>query len=112
MLQVVYLPNEILEIEQFRVVNKIEELFDIMQYNKIELLSVPLCEDSLDIIDFITSNDIKIKTVHIQQHNDLAMRLRLFFELAKKYSELGVKSDIILKHEYLDGILRKNNKKD
>lgn len=112
MLQVVYLPNENISIEKFIVITNLEELLDFIKFNKISLLSIPANIDALDIIDTIVENEIRIKTIHIQQSNDLLTRLKIFFEIAKTYSENEIKKDVILKHEYLDGIIEKNKKKD
>ncbi len=112
MLQVVYLPNMNISIEKFIVITNLEELLDFIKFNKISLLSIPANIDALDIIDVIVENNIRIKTIHIQQSNDLLTRLKIFFEIAKRYSENEIKKDVILKHEYLDGIIEKNKKKD
>lgn len=112
MLQVVYLPNNDIMIEKFIVITNLEELLDFIKFNKISLLSIPANVDALDIVDTIVENNISIKTIHIQQSNDLITRLKIFFEIAKQYSENEIKKDVILKHEYLDGIIEKNKKKD
>lgn len=112
MLQVVYLPQSNLTIEKFIVINNLEELLDFIKFNKIETLSIPANEDALDILDCIVINKLDIKTIHLQQNKDLLLRLKLFFMMAKAYSENGIKRNIILKHEYLDSIIEKNNKKD
>ena len=112
MLQVVYLPNNDITIEKFIVITNLEELLDFIKFNKISLLSIPATVDALDIVDTIVENNISIKTIHIQQSNDLLTRLKIFFEIVKQYSENEIKKDVILKHEYLDGIIEKNKKKD
>ena len=112
MLQVVYLPNCDITIERFVVINNLEKLLDFIKYNSIDLLSIPANEDALDILDCIVMNKLNIKTIHIQQSNNLILRLKIFFAMAKAYSENNIKKDITLKHEYLDGILEKNKKKD
>lgn len=112
MLQVVYYPKGEITIEKFIVISNLEELLDFIKFNKISLLSIPANEEALDILDCIISNDISIKTIHLQQSNDLVARLKIFFIIAKAYSEHEIKKDVILKHEYLDSILEKNNKKD
>ncbi len=112
MLQVVYLPQSNLTIEKFIVINNLEELLDFIKFNKIKILSIPANEDALDILDCILNNKINIQTIHIQQSSDLLNRLKIFFSIAKAYSENEIKKDVILKHEYLDSIIEKNNKKD
>ena len=112
MLQVVYLPNNDIMIEKFIVITNLEELLDFIKFNKISLLSIPATVDALDIVDTIVENNISIKTIHIQQSHDLLTRIKIFFEIARQYSENGIKKDVILKHEYLDGIIEKNKKKD
>jgi hypothetical protein len=112
MLQVVYLPKSNITIERFLVISDLDELLDYIKFNRIELLSIPANEDVFDIVDTIINNDSNVKTIHIQQNNDLLLRLKMFFMIAKAYSEHGIKKNIILKHEYLDNILEKNNKKD
>lgn len=112
MLQVVYLPQSNLTIEKFIVINNLEELLDFIKFNKIKILSIPANEDALDILDCILNNKINIQTIHIQQSSYLLNRLKIFFSIAKAYSENEIKKDVILKHEYLDSIIEKNNKKD
>lgn len=112
MLQVVYLPNSDITIERFIVISTLDELLDFIKFNKINLLSVPANEDVLDVLDCIINNNIQIRTIHIQQSEDLLSRLKLFFTIAKAYSEHEIKQNVILKHEYLDGIIEKNKKKD
>lgn len=112
MLQVVYLPQGDLAIDEFIVITNLEELLDFIKFNRIKILSIPANEDAFDIVDCIVNNKLNIKTLHIQQSKDLLNRLKLFFVIAKAYSENEIKKDVILKHEYLDSILEKNNKKD
>lgn len=112
MLQVVYLPNVDLAIDEFIVITNLEKLLDFIKFNRIKILSIPANEDALDVLDCIINNKIDIKTLHIQQSQDLLNRLKLFFAIAKAYSENDIKRNVILKHEYLDSILEKNNKKD
>lgn len=112
MLQVVYYPQGEIAIDKFIVISNLEELLDFIRFNKISLLSIPANEEALDIFDCIINNDVNIKTIHIQQSMDLLSRLKIFFTMAKAYSEKELKRNIILKHEYLDSILEKNNKKD
>mgnify|MGYP000056819299 CR=1 FL=1 len=112
MFQVVYYPQDEITIEKFIVISKLEELLDFIKFNKIETLSIPANEDALDILDCIVTNKIDIKTIHLQQNKDLLSRLKIFFVMAKAYSENDIKRNIILKHEYLDSIIEKNNKKD
>ena len=107
MLQVVYLPQSNLTIEKFIVINNLEELLDFIKFNKIKILSIPANEDALDILDCILNNKINIQTIHIQQSADLLNRLKIFFSIAKAYSENEIKKDVILKHEYLDSIIEK-----
>lgn len=113
MLQVVYLPNSsIKKIEKFIVISDLDELLNFIKYNKIKLLSIPVSEDALDVLDCILQNDIKIKTIHIQQYENIVQRIKLFFIFAKAYSDREIKLNITLKHEYLDGVLQKNKKED
>lgn len=113
MLQVVYLPeNEKISIDKFLVITDLEELFNCIKFNKIKLLSIPVSIDALDIIDCIVENNVQIDTIHIQQTTDLLTRLKLFFTIAKTYSEHDIKKSIILSHAYLDSVLEKNKKKD
>lgn len=112
MLQVVYYPQKEIAIEKFIVISKLEELLDFIKFNKIETLSIPANEDAFDILDCIVINKLDIKTVHLQQSGDLLSRLKIFFMMAKAYSENDIKRNIILKHEYLDSIIEKNNRKD
>ena len=67
---------------------------------------------TIEIIDGAKANELKIETIHLQQSNDLLSRLKIFFYMAKAYTENGIKRNIILKHEYLDNFLEKNKKKD
>ena len=113
MYQVVYLPGQNVTIEKFVVISELDALLDFIKFNRVSLLSIPVHEDFYDILDTIINNELNIKTIHIQQsNNNLVLRLKLFFEIAKAYSEHGIKNDVILKHEYLDNTLTKINKKD
>lgn len=112
MLQVVYLPDENITIEKFVVMSKLDELLEFIKYHKVSLLSIPANEDALDILDCIISNQIQIKTIHIQQSENLLSRIKLFFMIAKAYETNEIKKDVILKHVYLDNIIEKNKKKD
>lgn len=112
MLQVVYLPGQNIEIEKFITISAMDELLDFIKFNKIKLLSIPATNDALDVLDCIIENELKIETIHLQQSNDLLSRLKIFFYMAKAYTENGIKRNIILKHEYLDNFLEKNKKKD
>lgn len=107
MLQVVYSPQKEMTIEKFIVISNIGELLDFIKYNKVSLLSIPANEDAFDILDCIVENNISIKTLHIQQSLDLVTRLKIFFFIAKAYSEKGINKNVILKHEYLDNIIAK-----
>lgn len=112
MLQVVYLPKKNVTIEKFIVISDLDELLEFIKYNKVSLLSIPPSEDALDILDCIVNNEIQIKTIHIQQSENLLSRLKLFFIMAKAYTEHEIKRDIILKHVYLDNAIEKIKKKD
>lgn len=112
MLQVVYLPGQDIEIEKFITISNLDELLQFIKFNKIKLLSIPATEDALDIVDCIVENELKIDTIHIQQSMDLLARLKIFFSIAKSYTEHNIKKNVILKHEYLDNFLEKNKKKD
>ena len=90
----------------------ISNFIDINDSYKIKLLSIPATNDALDVLDCIIENELKIETIHLQQSNDLLSRLKIFFYMAKAYTENGIKRNIILKHEYLDNFLEKNKKKD
>lgn len=112
MLEVVYTPDQKIELERYVVISDYAELLEFIKYNKIKLLSIPANDEAYDIIDAIIKNKIDIKTIHIQSTTDVLGRLKIFFELAKQYSENQIKRDVILKHEYLDTQLQKNKKKD
>lgn len=112
MLQVVYLPKKHTTIEKFIVISELDELLDFIKFNKVSLLSIPADEEALDILDCIINNDIQIKTIHIQQSDNLLIRLKLFFIMARAYSEHEIKKDIILKHAYLDTVLEKIEEKE
>lgn len=115
MLQVVYLPDANVPIEKFVVINDFDKMLDYLKFNKIKFLSIPPTDDGYDILDCIISNNINIKTIHIQSGDDLLGRIKLFFAFAKAYSDNGIKNDLIMKHEYLDAELekiRKNTKQN
>lgn len=113
MLQVIYLPDgKNISIDKFLVITDLAELLNFIKFNKIKLLSIPVSIDALDIIDCIVENELHIETIHIQQTMDLLTRLKIFFTIAKAYSEHGIKRNVILSHAYLDSVLEKNNKKD
>lgn len=106
MLQIVYMPEGERNIDKFVSVSKYDELMEIISYNTVGLLSIPVNEDSYDIIDAIISDKLKVKKIHLQQSGDLVKRLKLFFYIAQRYSEEDIKKDVILKHEFLDSILK------
>lgn len=112
MLQVVYLPNKNVQIEKFIVISDLDQLLNYIKYHKIKLLSIPVSEDSLDILDTIVQNDLKIGTIHIQPSLNIVLRIKLFFIFAKAYEQHGIKKNIIMKHEFLDGTIQKIEKKD
>ena len=111
MLQVVYLPDARDPIEKFIVISDFEKMLEYLKFNKIKFLSIPPIDDSYDILDCIITNNIDIKTIHIQSGDDLLGRIKLFFAFAKAYSDNNIKNDVIMKHEYLDAELEKILKK-
>ena len=107
MLQVIYLPKSKKEIKGYRVINDLDTLINCLKFNKVDFLSIPASSESLDILDVIIKNNINIKTIHIQESNDLLGRIRLFFIIAKTYQENGIKRDIVLKYPNIDGFFVK-----
>lgn len=107
MLQVIYLPEQDIEIERFITISNLDELLEFIKFNKIKLLSIPATIDALDVMDCIVENNLKIETIHLQQSANLLARLKIFFTMAKEYSEHNIKKNIILKHEYIDNFLEK-----
>ena len=110
-MNIVYLPDIHERVEKFMVINSFDKMVDCLRFKKIKFLSIPPTDDGYDILDCIINNDINIKTIHIQDGDDLLARIRLFFAFAKAYHEKNIKNNIILKHEYLDTALKKITEK-
>lgn len=110
MLQIIYFPTKTEDIQQmkdFVVLSSLSELFEFIQYNKVSFLGIPATTDGIEIVEYLINNEIKIDTVFIYEYSDFLSKLKVFFMLAKGYSELDFKTNIIMKHEFLDNVIKK-----
>ena len=107
MRQVIYSPQCECQIGNFLVCTDYDSLMETIRFGRTDLISMPVGEDTADIIESILSEQLDVKTIHLQETEDLLARLKMFFYIAKRYSEEDVKKDVILKHDILDDLLRK-----
>lgn len=110
MLQIIYFPTkeeDFQQLENFVVLSSLSELFELIQYNNVSFLGIPATIDGIEIVEYLIDNKVKIDTVFIYEYSDFLSKLKVFFMLAKGYSDLNFKSNIIMKHELLDDIIKK-----